>query len=159
MGVETVKEREAPLGLGRLGLKAAIDLAVWTTAALIAFQLRVPNRWIDLIPLIGWYALAGVLVKLPLTVGFGLYRQVWRSVTLEDLCRLALVVAIGSAAMFAAGLMWYKAGSPFPRTVALPRIGTKNAAQLDPPRVRMSPAPCRSRRGRHRHRLGDSAST
>ena len=119
MGVETVKEREAPLGLRRLVLKAVIDLAVWTTAALIAFQLRVPNRWIDLIPLIGWYALAGVLVKLPLTVGFGLYRQVWRSVTLEDLCRLALVVAIGSAAMFAAGLMWYKAGSPFPRTVPI----------------------------------------
>jgi len=105
-------------GQGGLGSRGR-STSPWTTAALIAFQLRFPNHWIDLVPLIGWYALAGVLVKLPLIVGFGLYRQVWRRVTVEDLCRLALVIAVGSAAMFAAGSMWYRAGSAFPRTVPI----------------------------------------
>ena len=90
---------------------------MWTLAAVIAFQLRVPNRWIELVYLIAWYALVGVLVKSPLIIGFGLYRQVWRRVTVEDLYRLALVIAIGSAVMFAAGLIMHEGGSPFPRTV------------------------------------------
>jgi FlaA1/EpsC-like NDP-sugar epimerase len=103
----------------RFGVKVAIDLAVWTLACLSAFQLRAPNRWIELAPVIGWYALASALLKFSLILKFQLDRQVWRHVTVEDVGRLALVVATGSAAMFAVGLAWHEAGIPVPRTVPI----------------------------------------
>jgi FlaA1/EpsC-like NDP-sugar epimerase len=135
-------------GTARLGVKFASDLAVWTLAAVIAFQLRVPNRWIEFVHLIAWYALVGVLVKVPLIVGFGLYRQVWRRVTVEDLYRLALVVAIGSAVMFAAGLIRYEGGSPFPRTVPVIEGLIALLAMVG---VRLGARFRKSRRGRPRH--------
>ena len=103
----------------RFGVKVAIDLAVWTLAGIFAFQLRAPSRWIELAPVIGWYALASALLKFSLILKFQLPRQVWRHVTVEDVRRLALVVAMGSAAMFVVGLAWHEAGIPVPRTVPI----------------------------------------
>jgi len=135
-------------GTARLGVKFASDLALWTLAAVIAFQLRVPNRWIEFVHLIAWYALVGVLVKVPLIVGFGLYRQVWRRVMVEDICRVALVVAIGSAVMLAAGLILHEGGYPFPRTVPVIEGLTALLAMVG---VRLGARFLESRRARPRH--------
>ena len=100
-------------------IKIATDLAVWTLAGIGAFYLRSPSGWVDLIPVIGWYALVGALLKLFLIERFRLDRQVWRLVTVEDVRRLALTVAVGSAALLVVGLAWHHAGIPFPRTVPI----------------------------------------
>jgi FlaA1/EpsC-like NDP-sugar epimerase len=99
--------------------KVAMDLAIWTMAGILAFPLRAPFGWIELIPLMGWYALVGALIKLALILRFGLYRPVWRHVTVEDARGLALVVAAGSGTLFVLGLAWHEAGLPFPRTVPI----------------------------------------
>ena len=99
--------------------KIAIDVGIWSCAGLAAFLLRVPGRWTALAPLAGWYVLTGIPIKVALVVTAGLHRQVWRRTTVEDVYRLAIVVAAGSSAMFAIGLMWFARGLPFPRTVPI----------------------------------------
>lgn len=95
-----------------------MDLAVWTAAAVMAFALRVPNKWTDVssLPL---YVLAGIPLKLGLIIGFGLHRQVWRHVTVEDVERIVAAVATGSLLMLLAGSVWQAQGADFPRTVPL----------------------------------------
>ncbi len=100
-------------------IKVGTDLAIWTVACILAFPLRAPFGWIELIPVMGGYALVGVLIKLPLILRFRLHRPVWRHVTVEDARGLALVVAVGSGALFVIGLAWHRAGIPFPRTVPI----------------------------------------
>jgi FlaA1/EpsC-like NDP-sugar epimerase len=110
-------------GRGRAGsrllIKIATDLALWTLAGICAFYLRSPSGWVDLIPVIGWYVMVGALLKLFLIERFRLDRQVWRLVTVEDVRRLALTVAIGSTGMLVVGFGWHDAGIPFPRTVPI----------------------------------------
>jgi FlaA1/EpsC-like NDP-sugar epimerase len=112
-----MKHRTARNGQASLRLKIALDLAVWTAAAVMAFGLRV-SKWTDLSSL-PQYVLAGIPLKLGLIVGFGLHRQVWRRVTVEDLERILPAVASGTILMFLAGLVWHAQGTDFPRTVPL----------------------------------------
>ena len=106
-------------GQKRLRLKIAADVAAWTVAALVAFPLRVPNRWMDLTSLIVLYAIAGIPIKLAIVLGFGLQRQVWRRVTTEDLERIVAAVVVGTAVLFSIGLVWYTQALGFPRTIPL----------------------------------------
>jgi FlaA1/EpsC-like NDP-sugar epimerase len=106
-------------GRARLSLKVAMDLAAWSSAALIAFPLRVPDRWMDLGSVIGLYVSVGILLKLGLILGFELHRQVWRRVTVEDLLRLVAAVAAGTCALFLIGLVWNARSLGFPRTIPL----------------------------------------
>ena len=106
-------------GQKRLRLKIAADVTAWTVAALVAFPLRVPNRWMDLTSLIVLYAIAGIPIKLAIVLGFGLQRQVWRRVTTEDLERIVAAVVVGTALLFSIGLVWYTQALGFPRTIPL----------------------------------------
>jgi FlaA1/EpsC-like NDP-sugar epimerase len=103
----------------RLGLKVAIDLAIWTAAAVLAFPLRAPVRGTGLGSLVALYALAGIPIKLGLLRGFELHRQVWRRVTVEDLLRIVGAVASGTVLLFLIGLAWNAQLVGFPRTVPL----------------------------------------
>ena len=107
-------------GQKRLRLKIAADVAAWTLAALVAFPLRVPNRWMDLASLDRPVRpIAGIPIKLAIVLGFGLHRQVWRRVTVEDLERIVAAVVVGTAVLFSIGLVWYTQALGFPRTVPL----------------------------------------
>ena len=86
---------------------------------MVAFPLRVPNRWMDLTSLIILYAMVGVPIKLAIVLGFGLQRQVWRRVTTEDLERIVAAVVVGTAVLFSIGLVWYTQSLGFPRTIPL----------------------------------------
>ena len=102
-----------------LRVKLAIDLAIWTGAALVAFPLRAPNRIGEMWVLIPLYALAGMSIKAIVLLAFGLPRQVWERVTIEDLLRIVGAVATGTAVLFVIGLVWYGQADLFPRTVPL----------------------------------------
>ncbi len=102
-----------------LRVKLAIDLAIWTGAALVAFPLRAPNRIEEMWVLIPLYALAGMSIKAIVLLAFGLPRQVWERVTIEDLLRIVGAVATGTAVLFVIGLVWYGQADLFPRTVPL----------------------------------------
>lgn len=103
----------------RFRLKVVSDLVVWSLACVTAFQLRAPGGWVELAPVIGWYALAGALLKLLLILRSRLDRRIWRHVTVEDVRELAHVVWTGSVTLFLVGLALHGAGVPFPRTVPL----------------------------------------
>ena len=113
-----MRHRTVGSGHASLRLKAAIDLAAWSAAAVMAFALRVPSTWTDLssLPL---YVLAGIPLKLALLLAFGLDRQVWRRVTIEDVERIVAAVATGSLVMFLLGLVWHAWGTDFARTIPL----------------------------------------
>lgn len=113
-------DEDVPEGRGRLRLKWVADVGMWTLAAFLAFPLRSPDRWTAL----GWsvvvYVTAGLPVYCILVTSFHLSRQSWRTVSLDDLQRLVIAVAIGTGIMFSVGLglfRWLPAG--FPRTVPL----------------------------------------
>ena len=90
-------------GAKRLRLKATVDVAAWTLAAIVAFPLRTPSHWLELTPTIAEYVLLGIPVYLALELRLRLHRQSWRNVTLLDLERLVLAVALGSGVMFGSG--------------------------------------------------------
>jgi FlaA1/EpsC-like NDP-sugar epimerase len=100
-------------------LKVAIDLAAWSCAALVAFPLRLSYRWTGLVSVIALYVSLGIVAKLGLILRFGLHRQEWRRVTIEDLLRLAAAVAVGTCALFLIGLVWNARSVGFPRTIPL----------------------------------------
>ena len=106
-------------GRARLRLKVVLDVMVWTIAALVAFPLRVPDQPTDIGWLIASYALVGIVIKVALVLGFGLHREVWRRVTVEDLLRILAAVGTGTVVMFSVGLVWHARGDGFPRTVPL----------------------------------------
>ncbi len=106
-------------GRANLRLKVALDVAIWTLAALIAFPLRTPVAWPGLDRLILIYMLLGIPLHAALVVGFGLQRQVWRRVTVEDAEEVAAAVAVGTAILFLGGVLAHEAGTGFPRTVPL----------------------------------------
>src|SRR4029077_9761357 len=69
--------------------------------------------------LIPMYALAGMSIKAVVLWAFGLPRQVWERVTIEDLLRIVAAVATGTAVLFVIGMFWYREAELFPRTVPL----------------------------------------
>ena len=73
---------------------------------MLAFPLRIPNRWMDLASLVILYALAGIPIKVAIVLGFGLQRQVWRRVTVEDLQRIVAAIIAGTFVLFSIGLVW-----------------------------------------------------
>ena len=62
----------------------------------MAFPLGTPGYWIELTPTIAEYLLPGIPVYLVLELKLRLHRQSWRNVTLQDLERVALAVALGT---------------------------------------------------------------
>ena len=105
---------EAPI---RVPWKYAVDVAVWTVAAVIAYLLRIPDPWPPSTPFLIYLA-----INLPVTAvtiwAFGLPRQAWRQATIQDLLRLGEAVATGTAVMFVVGVVLYETRG-FPRTVPL----------------------------------------
>ncbi len=105
-------------GWSRLRLKVAADVAIWTVAALLAFPLRIPNRWMDLASLVILYALAGIPIKVATCwasdssarSGAG---SLWRSTA-----DVAAIIA-GTFVLFSIGLVWSTQLLGFPRTVPL----------------------------------------
>jgi len=100
-------------------LKVVLDVAIWTAAGYLAFPLRTPGGWLHLGVSTLLYPLSTVPIALISVLAFGLHRQVWRRVTVEDLEKIVEAVSLGSAVLFAVGLAWYHRGSGFPRTVPL----------------------------------------
>ncbi|HTG48186.1 MAG TPA: nucleoside-diphosphate sugar epimerase/dehydratase [Actinomycetota bacterium] len=110
---------DSPKGRFWFRAKFATDLTIWTLAALVAFPLRAPNRIGEMWTLIPLYALAGMSIKAVLLLAFGLPRQAWERVTIEDLLRVVGAVVTGTAVLFGIGLVWYARAGLFPRTVPL----------------------------------------
>ncbi len=106
-------------GRARLRLKVALDVGLWAIAGVLAFPLRIPAGWIGQADLVRGVALATVPVALVLVLAFGLQRQVWRRVTVEDLERIVAAVAIGTGLLFFLGLWWHNNDPRFPRAVPL----------------------------------------
>ena len=106
-------------GSARLRLKIALDVGIWTAAAILAFLLRIPTNWLDRGFTMPALALATVPLAFVSVVAFELYRQVWRRVTVEDLEKIAVAVGLGTA------------------------CALRGRARLGPGWVRVSRAPCR----------------
>jgi FlaA1/EpsC-like NDP-sugar epimerase len=100
----------------RLRQKFAVDLAIWTSAGLLAFPLRQPLDWVDGWPTPFLYVLATLPIKAALLARFRLHQQRYHEITVLDLVALLQAVAIGVVVNFAIGLVWYEAAG-FPRTV------------------------------------------
>ena len=115
----SMRDTSSHRGRARLWDKVVLDVMVWTTAALVAFLLRAPGRSTEMKLLIASYVVAGVVTKSALVLGFGLHRQVWRRVTVEDLMRIIAAVGAGTVVMFSIGFGWHAQDADFPRTVPL----------------------------------------
>jgi FlaA1/EpsC-like NDP-sugar epimerase len=90
---------------------------VWTLVAPLAFLLRLTSPS-DAVLVMLVYTIVGVPLKGVLEHVFQLHRERWRSVTVVDLQALATAVAIGTAVLFAGGLVVHSLGG-FPRTIPL----------------------------------------
>jgi FlaA1/EpsC-like NDP-sugar epimerase len=107
-----------PLGRRRARKKYAVDLAIWTTAGILAFPIRLPTGWVSEWPTVLLYALVTLPIKAGLLAAFRLYRQTYRQVTVQDLVVLLQAVGIAVAASFVIGLAWHDVAG-FPRGLPL----------------------------------------
>ena len=99
-------------------IKFAADLALWTLAALLAFPLRVISEVDEGLPTMVGYGMIALAAGIPTSIGFRLYRQTWRQITMEDLLALLRAVGAGTVFLFTLGLLWHQVAG-FPRTVPL----------------------------------------
>ena len=116
--LETSSAETTDSGRRRLRQKFAVDLELWTAAALLAFPLRLPRGWVAEWRTMLLYAVVTLPIQAVLIATFRLHHQAWGQVSLRDALRLTWAVAIGTGLTFAIGLVWY-AVAGFPRTVPL----------------------------------------
>ncbi|GMA16000.1 polysaccharide biosynthesis protein [Deinococcus metallilatus] len=134
-------------------LKFLLDLALWGSAALLAYAFRQPGLVRLGIPMSVWgYLLLSVLVMAMLEGRYGLHRQTWRRVGVLDLNMLARAVALATLVMFALGFVlqtWLQ----LPRSVPvlagvlgfLLMGGARLVARRTSERVRLQATPLRQR--------------
>ena len=123
--------------LRRNTVKLVADLMLWTSAALLAFPLRVFRGFAEELETMVAYAGIAALVGAAAFIAFRLPRQSWREVSLDDLLRMLQAIGVAAFTLFASGLVWHQV-SGFPRTVPLIQAalgvvfmgGTRLAARL-----------------------------
>ena len=99
-------------------VKFVADLGLWMIAALGAFPLRVISEWDQELPTMLAYGATAQVIGVATFLGLRLYRQSWRQITIADLLVLLKGIGIGTATLFALGLIWHQVAG-FPRTVPL----------------------------------------
>ncbi len=76
--------------------KFALDMAVWTTTAILAFVLRLPHGWIDEWRTMLLYAAVTLPIQAVLIIAFRLHHQAWGQVSLRDAFHLAVGCSHGN---------------------------------------------------------------
>jgi FlaA1/EpsC-like NDP-sugar epimerase len=98
--------------------KFGLDVGLWTIAGVLAFPLRIFDGFAEEPETIVGYAMVSLAVGAIVVFAFGLQRQSWREVVLDDLVRLLSAIGVATAVSFVIGLVWYST-SGFPRTIPL----------------------------------------
>jgi len=104
--------------MNRTGLKFILDLLFWAFAALLAFLWRTGAPWFAYRVALVVYLILGLPVKAVLIWFFGLHRQAWQRVGVNDLYTLIKAVGIGTLFLSALAFFIYPYLS-IPRSVPL----------------------------------------
>lgn len=86
--------------LGRVAVKFAIDLLLWSAAVPLAYLLRLETIPARYAPSVLIYLAIGIPVRATLIWVFGLHRQVWSMVGAQDLFNLTAAVGLDAVVMF-----------------------------------------------------------
>ncbi len=98
--------------------KFALDLLAWSSAAVLAFFIRIDLPLLEHKSVIALYVAIGLLPKAALIYFFGLHRQSWHKVGVRDLQRLVSVLAIWALPIYLINFVFYPS-SWVPRSVPL----------------------------------------